>query len=253
MNAVTKHEAEAVIVHPMPVVTPMAMIERALATNAGAEIIEKLMALQERHDANMGRRAFDEAISKAKAEIPPIVKNRTVNYEPKGGGKVNYQFEDLSEIARTVDPILSRYGLSYRFRTRQDGSTVTVTCVLSHQAGYSEETVLSGQADNSGSKNAIQAVGSTVTYLQRYTLKAGLGLAATTDTDGATPAKDADKNITEDQYHELTDLIDRAGVPEQVILDAAKVSALHFIPQRTFPSIVKRLNATIAAKAGGAK
>lgn len=39
--------------------------------------------------------------------------------------------------------------------------------------------------DNSGSKNAIQAVGSTVTYLQRYTLLAATGLAAAgQDDDG---------------------------------------------------------------------
>ncbi len=247
MNAVTKHEAEAVVVHQLPAVSPMAMIERAIASGATVEMIDKLMTLQERHEANLGRRAFDEAIAKAKAEIPPIFKNRSVGYETSGK-KVGYQFEDLGEIARTVDPILSRYGLSYRFRTKQEGAAVIVTCVLSHQAGFFEETTLQGQADNSGSKNAIQAVGSTVTYLQRYTLKAALGLAATTDTDGAKPASGADQNITEEQYRNLIDMIDAAGVPEQVILDAAKISALHFMPQRALPSILKRLDATIKSR-----
>ncbi len=250
MNAVTKHEPESAIVHQLPAVSPMAMIERAIATGATVEMIDKLMTLQERHEANLGRRAFDEAIAKAKAEIPPIFKNRSVGYETSGK-KVGYQFEDLGEIARTVDPILSRYGLSYRFRTKQEGAAVIVTCVLSHQAGFFEETTLQGQADNSGSKNAIQAVGSTVTYLQRYTLKAALGLAATTDSDGAATEPAGDQNITEDQYREIVDLIDAAGVSEQVVLEACKIAALHFMPQRAFPSIVKKLNTTI--KARGAK
>ena len=40
-----------------------------------------------------------------------------------------------------------------------------------------------GGADQSGSKNGFQAIGSAVTYLQRYTLKAALGLSAEVDDD----------------------------------------------------------------------
>ena len=42
-----------------------------------------------------------------------------------------------------------------------------------------------GTPDNSGSKNSIQAIGSTTTYLQRYTLFSILGLAAGEDDDGS--------------------------------------------------------------------
>jgi ERF superfamily len=60
-----------------------------------------------------------------------------------------------------------------------------VTCILTHQMGHSEETTLAGAPDNSGSKNSIQAIGSTVTYLERYTLLAATGLAAANgDNDG---------------------------------------------------------------------
>ena len=61
-----------------------------------------------------------------------------------------------------------------------------MTCVLSHRDGYSEETTLTAGADDSGKKNSIQAIGSTTTYLQRYTLKLALGLATQDrDDDGA--------------------------------------------------------------------
>ena len=78
---------------------------------------------------------------------------------------------------------MAAHGLSYRFRTIQDGA-IKVTCILSHKSGHSEENTLSGPADASGSKNAIQAIGSTLTYLQRYTLTQALGLAASDDDDG---------------------------------------------------------------------
>ena len=61
-----------------------------------------------------------------------------------------------------------------------------MTCILTHDMGHSEETSLEGSADNSGSKNSIQAIGSSVTYLERYSLLAATGLAVkNADNDGA--------------------------------------------------------------------
>jgi hypothetical protein len=168
--------------------TPMDLIQRAVQSNAQVETMEKLMGLQERYERNESRKAFDSAISKAKSEIPVIRKNNSVDFT-SARGRTNYSYEDLATIAATIDPILSKYGLSYRFRTNSDSKSVTITCVLSHSAGHCEENSLYAPHDASGNKNAIQAVGSAVTYLQRYTLKAALGLAAAADDDarGANP------------------------------------------------------------------
>src|SRR6184192_1899984 len=92
-------------------VTPMAMIDRALSSNATPETLERLLALQERWEASQARKAFDEAMSAAKAEIPVISKNRTVDFT-SNAGRTHYRHEDLAEIARTVNPILGKYGLS---------------------------------------------------------------------------------------------------------------------------------------------
>jgi hypothetical protein len=166
------------------ILTPTDMLGRAVDQGASIEVLERLMALQERHAANEARKAFNLAIAAAKAEIPVIKKTRKVDFTPKNGGRVAYDHEDLGEIAATIDPILSQHGLSYRFRTSQsEGGLITVACILSHRDGHSEENSLSAGRDESGSKNNIQAVGSTQTYLQRYTLKAALGLAAAKDDD----------------------------------------------------------------------
>jgi hypothetical protein len=44
---------------------------------------------------------------------------------------------------------------------------------------------MSGEPDTSGGKNNIQAKGSTMTYLQRYTLNLALGICTEDDNDGA--------------------------------------------------------------------
>lgn len=175
--------------------TPMEMLDRAVSKGASIETLEKLMALQERWERNGARKSFDAAMASARSELPIIIKNRAVDFT-SAKGRTNYVYEDLASIAKAVDPILARHGLAYRFRTAQEGSNVTVTCVISHREGYSEENSLSAGRDESGNKNNIQAVGSAVTYLQRYTLKAALGLSATKDDDAAA-TKEEDYDTTQ--------------------------------------------------------
>lgn len=191
--------------------TPMAMISLAIERGANMDVIEKMMGLQERWEANEARKAFDEAIAAAKAEIPPIIKGRTVDYG-EGAKRTTYKHEDLAGIAKIVDPILSMHGLSYRYRVTSDlNQPIRVTCIIAHRLGHSEETTLTAGADSSGSKNSIQAIGSTITYLQRYTLKAALGLAAAADDDGKTADAAPATKISAEQQAELMLLADKAG------------------------------------------
>lgn len=204
MNALVEHD-------PNRSVAPMDMLDRALTSGASPETLDKLMSLAERWEANQARKAFDAAIADAKAEIPPILKNRLVDFTGKTGVRTHYKHEDLAEIARTVDPILAKHGLSYRFRTQSPpGEPVAVTCIVSHRAGYSEENTLVGPRDESGNKNALQSIGSTVTFLQRYTLKAALGLAAANvDDDGrASSGQSEPERINPKQLERLQTLLE---------------------------------------------
>lgn len=219
--------------------TPMDMIARAIETGAGMETVEKLMGLQERWEKNQARKAFDEAMAVAKADMPVIVKNREVDFT-SAKGRTNYRHEDMAGIARQVDPILARNGLSYRFRTSSlPNEPVTVTCIISHRLGHSEENSLTAGRDESGNKNSIQAVGSTVTYLQRYTLKAALGLSASTDDD----AKSVEpvETITADDVQNLRDMLKAKGAPEAPFLKWAKVSKIEDIPADYYDSCVEAI------------
>jgi hypothetical protein len=213
---------------PVNAATPMEMLNRAMMSGAAPEILERLLALQERWEHNQASKAFDEAIAAARAEIPPIKRNKTVSY---GAGKAAYNHEDLAEIERTILPILSKYGISYRFRTTVADKQIIVTCILS-KGGYREENSLPGPADTSGSKNPIQQIGSTVTYLERYALKAALGLSATDDDDDGIGAT-ADK-LTDDQVAELTKAITDSGRTVEWFCNfAAKIPAIaELAPER---------------------
>jgi hypothetical protein len=211
-------------------ITPLEMLDRALSSNADPDTLAKLMALQERWQANQARMAFDEAISNAKAEIKPVIRNAK--------GHNDKRYADFAAIASAVDPIITKFGLSYRFKTAQT-DRISVTCVLSHKEGHFEETTLAGPPDTSGSKNAIQAIGSTLTYLQRYSLTQALGLAATNDDDGK--AAGLGETISEEQVIYLRELIEAVGADERKFLAHGKVERLADIRADQFEQAVRLL------------
>jgi len=183
-----KLKAQSVAVHqpqPPQAVNTMTVVERAIEKGLTGDDLKQMMDLQERYEANVARKAFDVAMADAQADMPLIVKNRLVNYASTKSptGFVTYKHEDLGEVIDTIKPILHKHGLAHRFRTNQQGDQVQVTCIITGH-GHREETTLASTRDTSGGKNNLQEIASTVTYLERYTLKAALGLAASHDDDG---------------------------------------------------------------------
>jgi hypothetical protein len=162
----------------------MTVLELAVSGGAGIDVLERLLGLQERWAANQARQAFDAAMAALRADLPTITKAREVDFTSTKG-RTHYLYEDLSSVTEAVSPAMARHGLSFRWQTDSSQvGAIAVTCIVSHAKGHNERTSLSCAADDSGSKNDIQAIGSAVTYLQRYTLKAALGLAASADDDG---------------------------------------------------------------------
>lgn len=231
---------EAPASNAIATMTPMDMVEKAIATGSGVEVIEKLMALQERWEKNQARKAFDNAMANAKAEIPVIIKNRKVGFDSKRTGeRTSYKHEDLAEIARTVDPVLAAHGLSYRYRTEmKDGGLICVTCIVSHRDGHSEETMLPATRDDSGSKNNLQAIGSTVTYLQRYTLKAALGLAAASDDDAVSAEVSF---ITDEQSAHLIAICDEIGADKRAFCEYFNIDGIAMLPADKYDRAIAML------------
>ena len=174
-------------VQPQPVAGDsaglMAMINRA-ATDPAFDVakLESLLAVKERWEATEARKAFVVAMAQFKSDPPSILKSKAVDIP--GGAKFSHA--TLANVCDGVIASLSKYGLSHKWEVQQVEKAITVTCVLTHLLGHQERTTLVGLPDDSGKKNAIQQMASTVTYLERYTLLAATGLAAKDqDNDGA--------------------------------------------------------------------
>lgn len=220
--------------------SPTDLVSYAIQSGQPLEIIREAIALSKELKREQALEAFDAAVADAKAEIGPAIKNRT--------GNNSKRYADFAAYAAVVDPIIGKHGLSYRFRTTQD-DRIHVTCVLSHRAGHREETTLAGPADSTGSKNAIQAIGSTLTYLQRYTLVQALGLAASEDDDGQKSDQTTDDGpISGEQAATVRDLIDETGTDIEKFCQYLKVDAIPDIRQSQFGRVIAMLEKKRGAK-----
>lgn len=162
--------------------TPAALLTLAVQQNLDIEKLEKLMGLQERYQANQARMAFLESLSNFQNECPVLEKKKKVAF-----GNTKYSYAPLGEIAITIKETMHGCGLSHRWEMEDATDKIVCTCIISHIDGHSEKTSMSAAKDASGGKNEIQQRGSTITYLQRYTLIAALGIStADEDVDGRT-------------------------------------------------------------------
>lgn len=227
-------------------VTPPAMLALAIDRGASMEQLEKLMDMQERWEANEARKAYVVALNEFKANPPTVKKNKAASF---GGGKTAYEYADLAQVANLIAPALSKHGLSHSWQMNQAEGTITVTCTLTHVLGHRESVSLSAQSDTSGSKNAIQAIASTVTYLERYTLLAITGLAVEgMDTDAATV-----ETITEEQRNELLGLVQKFPEPESVsrhLCDWIGANGLADIKSKDFAKVKQALTKKVKKELG---
>ncbi len=222
----------------------MMILKEAMDAGKTGEDLKNMLDLYERMEKMAARRAFDAALAEAQAEIPTITKNRLVHFEAKSGGKdTSYRHEDLAEIVETIRPILHKHGLAHRFQTHQDmqhGGLITVTCIITGH-GHREETPLSSGPDqNSSGMNNLQRIASAVTYLQRYTLKAALGLAASNDDDGRGSSAETG-TITALQMQQMESLIAEVGADPVKVYQRYKKNSLAELTPSDFKSAMEKL------------
>ncbi len=231
--------------------TPALLISQAIAQGRDLSQLKDLLAIQKDYEANEARKAYHKAMAEFKANLPQITKDKKVNYSA-GGGQVRYSHASLFNVMNTLNPALSKYSLSVAWIQKQTQTEISVTCRVTHALGYSEETTLSAQADKSGSKNDIQAIGSTVAYLQRYTVLALIGTATKDmDDDGkaAGPALNQEK-ITEAQLSEMLDIIDNSDpkISKKKFLEFLKIAKLEDLPKTDYAKALASLKNIVAGK-----
>jgi hypothetical protein len=259
----TRHVAEVV----NETTAIVQMIERAAANPAvDIEKMERLLLMQERVMDRRAKAAFDAALSIMQPELPQVDRNGCIvvlSKADRDAGRLDAKPQQSTpyalweDINAAIAPHLAKHGfaLSFRTGTSPEGK-ITVTGVLSHREGHREETTITLMHDSSGSKNSVQAVGSSISYGKRYT--AGLLLNITSrapsDADDDGVKAGALGTISDEQLGELRALLVRVGgdvaANERRFNEYFKIEGVADLPAKDFDRAKKALLAKAGAKNG---
>ncbi len=174
--------------------------------------LQALLDVKDRWEKLEAKKAFVEAMTAFKANPPAI-------YKDKENTQYSSWYTSIAGLVNPVNEALSRHGLSARWDINQAaGREITVTCILTHKLGHSEQCSMSGPPDVSGKKNPLQELKSTVTYLKVATFEAITGVASENgnlDDDGnaagkksITPSSGTWESLTVDQQTQVIDIVE---------------------------------------------
>lgn len=206
---------------------PAEMLYLAMSRGSGMDEIQKFMDLKDRWEASEARKAFVLAMSRFKANDIHVSRDR-VNIQ------YSSRYTTLGNLVSTVTPFLSQNGLSASWDIDQSSAKIKVICIITHSMGHSESVWMEAPPDNSGAKNPIQQIKSTITYLKACTFESICGLAST------------DANLDDDGNgsHQRAPVRDSKGVevpPIDTEAECARIAAA-----KTMPELVQIFNSAFA-------
>lgn len=203
--------------------------------------LERILAMQERLEEREAERMFTEALNHAQAEMPRVSKNGTIKL---GGGKGEIPFAKWEDIDAALRPIMTRHGFSLSFSAEERaGGGMVITALLKHIAGHGATYTMPLGIDTGPGRNALQAMGSTLSYGKRYLAEMIFNIVREDEDDDGTAG--GVKYITSDQAMEIEDLLtatgsDRArfmqhfGITSLLQITAAQhVQALNMLRQKS--------------------
>jgi len=147
----------------------LTVIERAvMSPDVDVSKMEKLLDMQMMIMDREARNAFIRDFGLMQSEFPAIERR---------GKSHNGMFATFDDINSATTPARSKYGFALSFVPTTANGLITISATLSHHQGHTETASISLPAETSGSKNDVQAVGSTISYGMRFTIKSLLSVS----------------------------------------------------------------------------
>lgn len=235
-NAIAINEDKADQQAPQASQSLLPMIDKLVERpDFDVEKLERLLDMQERIMTRSAMEQFNAAMAMMQDELPSIAERG------KAHNTKYATFEDINDVAK---PIMKRHGFAVSFRVHNIQGGIEVTGVLMHKGGHREETTMTLPLDTSGSKNAVQAVGSSVSYGKRYVMSALLNITTRSEDDDGESAAPT-KRVTSFQAAQLAKAL--AACPETTQeWFASNYGDASNVPKAKFDSTMAQLSKIVA-------
>lgn len=232
----------------LPADPMVSMIERvAMDPDADINKLERMLEMKERLERDAAQRDFNEALASAQAEMPSVV----ARHDNK---QTSSKFAKLKDIYEACKPVAAKHGFSFNAVPVAGGRDGFMNMKWTLRRGaHIESDVSEVPIDDKGmkgtaNKTGTHAYGSTTSYGRRYLFCAVFDIAIGDDNDGNEIGNA--QPVSEEQFRELQDLIEKAGITDDVVCKAEKLNALHELPANRFDAVKGRLQITIKHRAG---
>jgi len=208
------------------------------------EVLERMLELDIKVKAQQAKEAFFSAMARFHKNKPAVKKDKYNKF-------FDSHYTSLENLLNTFSGPLAEEGLSLSFPAPQQTETsMTVTCRVNHELGHHEDFSISGPVDvaavgkQSGqrSRNPLQDVKSTFTYLRSASVEAALGVAgtnATSDDDGNNAQNG--EPLNDQQFSDIKALITEVGANEDAFCKYLKIESIDKMPESLYERAVKEL------------
>lgn len=240
----------------------LSLIERVIMDpSIDVAKLDALLAVKSKWEAEEARKEFVAAMAEFKKDPPVIYKSKRVFFRARdpNKGETDYMHATIGAVTEAIIGGLASVGISHSWDVKQESNVITVTCKLTHRRGHSESVTMIGAPDDSGNKNQLQKVASTVTYLQRYTLLAATGIAThdQRDNDGADAGEEGEEGsatITVDQAIVIQDKVREANLNPTIFMKhlskkaGRELKTVEELPARFYKEVVGAIDDRIREK-----
>lgn len=226
----------------------LSALKRAASDTTDIDKMERLLAMHLKLAEKDAEREFNMAFLAAQSDIRPIFKDAN-NPQTKA------RYAKLEKINEAIMPILQRHGLAISFGSDTPESMVSthvrVTVKIYHANGYSEMRKIDAPLDGAGAKGTsnktgVQAMGSSITYAQRYALKMIFNLSFTNEEDN--DGEDSE-TITQEELEQLTTLCDETNADKARFLAYYQIKDFSDMTRKQFPGAITALKQKKAKEA----
>lgn len=206
--------------------------------------LETLLNVQIRVMEKQAEIDFNMAMGELQKELPTITKKGRIQFKDSKGEERNTPFARYEDIDKAIRPSMLKHGFTMSYTTTAAEGGLMMEATLAHVKGHSKKASMRLPLDTSGSKNNLQAAGSTISYGKRYLLGMLLNIITVGEDDDG---QGADDLINEKQLKELEDLVATAKADKPKFLKTIKCEKLEDLKAKKFPEAKALLDNKIRA------
>lgn len=223
--------------------SPKTILQQAIAAKLDPASMKDFYELYRKMEADAARAEYASAMASFRDECPLVSKSKTAKIVTKSGANFSFTYSPIEEVAATIDPILGRHRLSYRFDDQSTDKQAVVVCYVLHASGHEVASTGRCPIDMDAKMSPANATTAAWTTARRKAMMQAFGLVAADERDAEASRNDiaAGPKITANQAANIDHVIEEVGADRAKFLGWLGVDRIDEIPASRFGEVMGAL------------